>query len=123
MPVARRLKPLRERQQVRSRETFEAILQAAAQVFERRGYAAATTNRIAERAGVSIGSLYQYFPNKAAILVALSERHLQQGIARLAPLIEFIRGRSATGARGSFDFDRGNGRAARRIAASTPSLV
>ncbi len=88
MHVAPRLKPLREPQQARSRETFEAILQAAAQVFQRLGYAGATTNRIADRAGVSIGSLYQYFPNKDAILLALSERHLQQGIERLGPLIE-----------------------------------
>jgi AcrR family transcriptional regulator len=85
--VARRLKPLKEPQQARSRETFEAILGAAAQVFERRGYAGATTNRIAVRAGVSIGSLYQYFPNKDAILVALTERHLQQGKEHLAPLV------------------------------------
>ncbi len=85
--MARRLKPLKEPQQARSRETFEAILQAAAQVFERKGYAGATTNRIAARAGVSIGSLYQYFPNKDAILVALAKRHLQQGTEHLAPLV------------------------------------
>lgn len=85
--MAQRLKPLKEPQQARSRETFEAILEAAAQVFEREGYARATTNRIAERAGVSIGSLYQYFPNKDAILVALAERHLEQGNAHLAPLV------------------------------------
>ncbi len=85
--MARRLKPLKEPQQARSRETFEAILGAAVQVFERRGYAGATTNRIAELAGVSIGSLYQYFPNKDAILVALSERHVQKGSEHLAPLV------------------------------------
>jgi len=85
--VIRRLKPIKEPKQARSRETFEAILRAAAQVFERSGYAGATTNRIAERAGVSIGSLYQYFANKDAILVALAERHLQQGNEHLAPLL------------------------------------
>ncbi len=84
--MAQHLKPLKEPKQARSRETFEAILGAAAQVFERKGYAGATTNRIAERAGVSIGSLYQYFPNKDAILVALSERHVQQGSEHLAPI-------------------------------------
>ena len=67
--------------QERSRATVEAILEAAAQVFERHGYAAGTTNRIAERAGVSIGSLYQYFPNKDAILVALVEQHVDEGAA------------------------------------------
>jgi AcrR family transcriptional regulator len=66
----------------------EAILQAAAQVFERHGYAAGTTNRIAQRAGVSIGSLYQYFPNKDAILVALVHRHLAQATAALGPHIQ-----------------------------------
>jgi AcrR family transcriptional regulator len=69
-----RRKPL----QNRSRDTVEAILEAAAQVFERHGYAAGTTNRIAERAGVSIGSLYQYFPNKDAIVMELSRRHIAQ---------------------------------------------
>ena len=85
--VAQRLKPLKEPKQARSRETFEAILGAAAQVFERKGYVGATTNRIAERAGVSIGSLYQYFPNKDAILVELTGRHVQQGSEHLAPLV------------------------------------
>jgi AcrR family transcriptional regulator len=54
----------------------EAILQAAVAEFALCGYARTTTNRIAERTGVSIGSLYQYFPNKDAILAALHERHL-----------------------------------------------
>jgi AcrR family transcriptional regulator len=73
--------------QERSRETVQAILEAAAQVFERHGYAAGTTNRIAQRAGISVGSLYQYFPNKDAILVALTEQHLEEGTARIAPLL------------------------------------
>jgi AcrR family transcriptional regulator len=61
--------------QARSRATVEYVLEAAAHVFGERGYAA-TTNEIAERAGVSIGSLYQYFTDKDALLVALAERHL-----------------------------------------------
>jgi len=61
----------------------EALLSAAAQVFERHGYAAGTTNRIAERAGVSIGTLYQYFPSKEAIAVALLERHITDTDQRL----------------------------------------
>ena len=56
---------------------MEQIVQAATQVFAERGYAGATTNHIAERAGVSIGSLYQYFPNKEAILVTLAKRHIE----------------------------------------------
>jgi AcrR family transcriptional regulator len=61
----------------------QAILRAAAQVFASQGYAASTTNHIAERAGVSIGSLYEYFPSKDAVLVALMEEHLREGEAIL----------------------------------------
>ena len=70
--------------QRRSRTTIEDILTAAAQVFEAHGYAAGTTNRIAERAGVSIGTLYQYFPNKEALAVALLERHLAEAMNLMA---------------------------------------
>jgi AcrR family transcriptional regulator len=70
--------PRKRPRQQRSAETFEAILDAAAQLFGRYGYAATTTNKVAERAGVSIGSLYQYFPNKDALLYALGERHMRQ---------------------------------------------
>ncbi len=59
-------------------QTVEAILAAAAQVFELHGYAAGTTNRIAEAAGVSIGTLYQYFKSKEALAVALLERHIDE---------------------------------------------
>src|ERR671936_341950 len=72
------LKPRRKPSQQRSRQTVEAIVEAAAQVFERHGYSAGTTNRIAERAGVSIGTLYQYFPNKDAIVMELARRHIAE---------------------------------------------
>ena len=68
------VKQRRHPQQARANSTYDAILIAAAQILERHGEPAFTTNRIAERAGVSIGSLYQYFQNKQAILVALAER-------------------------------------------------
>lgn len=61
--------------QARSRHTVEAVIVAAAQILVEQGYEGATTARIAERAGVSIGSLYQYFPNKEALIAALIERH------------------------------------------------
>lgn len=61
--------------QSRSRDTVEAILTATADILARRGYAALTTNRIAERAGVNIASLYQYFPGKEAIVAELRRRH------------------------------------------------
>lgn len=59
------------------------ILAAAAQVFENQGYARGTTNRIAERAGVSVGTLYQYFPSKEAVAVALLEGHIQETSRKL----------------------------------------
>ncbi|MEV7289810.1 TetR/AcrR family transcriptional regulator [Streptomyces sp. NPDC093252] len=74
----RRLTPRRTPRQVRAELTRERILAAAAHVFARHGYAAGTTNRIAEQARVSIGSLYQYFPNKDAILAELLLRHIGQ---------------------------------------------
>jgi AcrR family transcriptional regulator len=65
----------------------DAILEAAAQVLERAGYAVTTTDLIAERAGVSIGTLYQYFPNKDAVLLALTQRHAEAAHAVLEPLL------------------------------------
>jgi AcrR family transcriptional regulator len=61
----------------------DELLSAAAQVFEAHGYAAGTTNRIAKRAGVSIGTLYQYFPSKEAIAVSLLEQHVADTDHRL----------------------------------------
>jgi AcrR family transcriptional regulator len=72
----RRLQPRRQPRQVRAELTRQRILAAAAHIFTEYGYAAGTTNRIAERARISIGSLYQYYPNKDAILAELLNRHL-----------------------------------------------
>ena len=66
------------------------LLEAAAQVFSREG-TAATTNRIAERAGVSVGTLYQYFPNKESLLRALAERHVAAAGARLQEVFDQLR--------------------------------
>ncbi len=66
--------------QARSRALVERIIAAAARVFDERGYAAATTNHVAEEAGVSIGSLYQYFASKDELLVALAERHVAEAL-------------------------------------------
>lgn len=62
--------------QERSRQTVEAVLEAVQRVLRRHGPEAITTNRVAEAAGVSIGSLYQYFPDKQAIFRALHDRHV-----------------------------------------------
>jgi AcrR family transcriptional regulator len=62
--------------QERAQETVEAILKATAHVLIAEGYDHASTNKIALKAGVSIGSLYQYFPSKEALVAALIDRHL-----------------------------------------------
>ncbi len=69
-----RFVPRKRPVQRRSQATVDAILDAAAQVLRKKGYAKTTTNAIAERAGVSIGSLYEYFPNKDAVFAALQEK-------------------------------------------------
>lgn len=66
----------RHAKQERAQETIAVVLEAAAQVLEREGYARATTNRIAEIAGVSVGTIYQYFSNKDEIFDALIRREL-----------------------------------------------
>jgi AcrR family transcriptional regulator len=84
MPTtANRLKPRKTPVQARAAETRERILDAGARVFSEHGYSAGTTNRIAAEASLSVGSLYQYFPSKDAILVELVRRHIAEGTERL----------------------------------------
>jgi len=71
----RRLSPRKTPRQERSRATVEALLEATTDILIREGYTKLTTNRIAERAGVNIASLYQYFPGKEAIVAELRRRH------------------------------------------------
>ncbi len=75
------LRPRKQPRQRRAHETRARILDAARAVFEEHGYAHGTTNRIAAAAGLSVGSLYQYFPNKDAILVELVDAHIEAGTA------------------------------------------
>jgi AcrR family transcriptional regulator len=82
--------PRKRPRQERSRETVRAILEAAARVFEAEGLDGATTDRIAARAGVSVGSLYQYFPNKDALLAALGRCHLIEAWRALAPALDAL---------------------------------
>ncbi|ULT68474.1 MULTISPECIES: TetR/AcrR family transcriptional regulator [unclassified Pseudomonas] len=77
-PVAPPLNPRKAPSQRRSAHTVEAILEAAARILETQGLTACSTNAVAQRAGVSIGSLYQYFPNRDALTVALIERETAQ---------------------------------------------
>jgi AcrR family transcriptional regulator len=65
-------------QQARSQRRVDLILDTAADLFAEVGYESMTTNGIAERAGISIGSLYRYFSDKDAILRALAKRHQEQ---------------------------------------------
>ena len=68
--------------QTRARDTLEVIFDATARVIEEEGRSALNTNRVAERAGISIGTLYQYFANKEAILCAMARRELEEaGVA------------------------------------------
>lgn len=76
MPNKTRTTPRKLPQQDRSKVTVDAILIATARILTQFGYDKANTNRIAELAGVSIGSLYQYFPNKEALITALAEQHV-----------------------------------------------
>src|SRR5690348_15209668 len=67
--------------QVRSKATFDAIVEATTQLLLREGYQRFTTARVAKRAGVSIGSLYQYFPNKTALAAAVIDRCCDEFVA------------------------------------------
>ena len=71
--------PRKSASQKRSRLTVDALLEATTRVLVKEGYDKATTNRIAAVAGVSIGSLYQYFPGKEALVAAVIERHRPAG--------------------------------------------
>lgn len=70
--------PRKNASQERSRATVDALIEATARILVREGFDKASTNHIAEQAGVSVGSLYQYFPGKEALIAAVIERHSQE---------------------------------------------
>jgi len=92
MPASQRPVPsdTRRRQptQERAQRTIEAIFEATAQIVESDGEAALTTNKVARRAGFSIGTLYQYFPSKEAILLAMIQRERRRVMDRLQALMQ-----------------------------------
>mgnify|MGYP001560716444 CR=1 FL=1 len=75
--------PRKKPTQARAQATVEAILRATAHILRTAGWDACNTNAVAKRAGVSIGSLYQYFPSKEALVAALAEEHANQGLGVL----------------------------------------
>lgn len=84
--LTRSKKPARQAVQARSRNTVESIVEAATRILARDGWAGFNTNAIARVAGVSVGSVYEYFGNKEAILDVILDRHLASGEAQLAAL-------------------------------------
>lgn len=80
-------KTRRTPRQPRSEATVDAILEAAFQLLEQGGLEALTTNHMAERAGVSVGTLYQYFAGKQAILAALAQRRAAAARDRIAEIV------------------------------------
>lgn len=87
MPPSPALQPRKQPRQRRAVETRQRILDAAARIFADHGYSAGTTNRIADAADLSVGSLYQYYPNKDAILAELVRRHAAEGLAAFERLL------------------------------------
>src|SRR5690348_11027944 len=73
-----RTHPRKEASQARSRATVDALIEATARILVRESFEGVSTNRIAEEAGVSIGSLYQYFPSKEALVAAVIDRHHEE---------------------------------------------
>ena len=78
MAVKIKISPRKRPRQPRSRDTVDTLLAATARILVRDGYDHASTNKIALKAGVSIGSLYQYFPNKQALVAELIDRHCEK---------------------------------------------
>lgn len=77
----------RSPRQARARATIAAILEAAARILEERGLDGFTTNHVAERAGVGIATLYQYFPDKEAIVLAIAEQERDRLTASLGQIL------------------------------------
>lgn len=76
-----RIEPRKQPRQARAQATVDVVLRATAHILVEQGYDRITTNHVAERAGVSIGSIYQYFPSKEALVAALVDRHLDRMVA------------------------------------------
>jgi len=90
MPSNRQAPDVKRRipRQARASETVVLVLEAAAQILEQGGLAAFTTNAVAQRAGVSIGTLYQYFADKNAVLLALAQQEMKRALGDVAQALQ-----------------------------------
>jgi len=127
MAVRLRTDPRKSASQQRSRVTVDALLGATARILLKDGYDRASTNRIAHVAGVSIGSLYQYFPSKEALVAALIDRHKQQIIQVLRDALTKVATRPVAGAarelvKASIDAHRVDPRLHRVLAEQIPRV-
>ncbi len=91
MATRRRVSARKQPKQQRSRALVDTLLEATARVLTEKGLAATTTNEIAEVAGVSVGSLYQYFPSKEALAAALIERKLELDLQHISEAAERLK--------------------------------
>lgn len=95
MTTSQRARPRKMPRQGRSAETVRAIIEATARILEQDGLGALTTNAVAGLAGVSIGSLYQYFPGKESLIGALIVRETSQLIAECEAIVADANGQKA----------------------------
>jgi AcrR family transcriptional regulator len=89
-----KLQPRKLPSQERSANTVKTILEAAARILAKESLAAFNTNRVAEVAGISVGSVYQYFPNKAAMIAALIEQEHNRVIEEIEQMVKDLHGKS-----------------------------
>lgn len=97
-----RTNPRKSASQERSRHTVTTLLDATTRVLVKEGYDRASTNRIAAVAGVSIGSLYQYFPSKEALVAAVRERHQLEVLRLMRNALSKVAGRPIAAAAREF---------------------
>lgn len=83
---------VRQAQQARSKATVDAIVEASARILAEDGWPGLNTNAIAQRAGVSVGSIYEYFPDKQAIVDVILDQHLSKGEGMLAEAARSLKG-------------------------------
>jgi len=88
MATRRPLRPRKQPQQKRSKVVVDTLLEATARILERSGLEETSTNEIARVAGVSVGSLYQYFPSKEALVAALIERKVELDMREVGEAVE-----------------------------------